>query len=67
MYLYPSTLRSTCYLKTSTLKVYPVLFQKIYIIIYFFSYSVQYFLEYKFKKNSIVERKTDLVYLEVSM
>ena len=67
MYLYPNTLRSTWYLKTSTLQVHPVLFQKMYIIIYFFSYSVQYFREYKFSNNSIVERKTNLVYLDVSM
>ena len=55
------------YLTTSTLQVHPVLFKKIYIINYVFSYSVPYFREYKFQNNSIVERKTNLVYLDVSM
>ena len=65
MYLY----RRTWYLKTSTLQVHPVLFKKIYFIIYFFTYSVGYFLEYIFKNNSIiiVECKANLVYLDVSM
>ena len=41
--------------------------KKIYIIIYFFSYSVQFLPEYTFSNNSIVERNTNLVYLDVSM
>ena len=66
LYLYPSTLRSTWYFKTSTLQVHPVQ-KKLYYNFPFFSYSVQYFLEYEFKYNVIVKRKTDSVYLDVSL
>ena len=59
-YLYPSTLRSTWYLKTSTLQVHPVLFKKnIYYNLLFQLFSA-IFLRNKFENNPTVERKKEI-------
>ena len=45
--------------------------KNMYLIFYFFSYLFfhleQYALEYKYKNNSIVKRKTNVFYLVVSI